>query len=213
VFEPVTCSTPFTHAQVLFDCAIEDWHGNGKMGGEMHLKASVLDHGVERPTIHNPTTGITLVVNTRTLDDRVWGRWGKQGLEKFHVRNSHASDSTGAGTRSKNDGAQGGQVARSKGTKAGRCVELPGVESIRTVDNLRQRLCNQFGKCVVLVWVPCDINGKPKLLGQASLARAITSNAAWNSAKNEVGLTVQVHVSLCLICVHHHFAPGGQFLA
>jgi hypothetical protein len=196
--------------QALFDSAIEDWHGSGKMGGEMHLKASGLNHGVERPTIRNPTTGITLVVNTKTLDDRVWGRWGKQGLETFHVRSSHASDSKGGSTRSKKGGTQGGQVATSKGAKASRCVELPGVESIRTVDNLRQRLCNEFGKCVVLVWVPCDLNGRPKLLGQDSLVRAITSNAAWNAAKNEVGLSVQVQVPLCIDMCPSPFCHGPQ---
>lgn len=163
------------HWQVLFDAVIDDWHGVGKLGGEMLLCAN--RRGLRKMS-GNASVGVgeqqmILSINTRTLDDKVWGRWGKNGLVMMPSRSKTEKDTSKA-------------AGEKHGSGQGGFLEMQGMESVRNVDELRQRLCDQFGKCVVLVWVPCDINGKLKNSGEDSLLRAITNNSAWNAAQNEV---------------------------
>ena len=142
------------HWQVIFDLVVDDWHSKGKLGGEMRLVAVNREpQSVRSSTSPVKLVGtgkydmpayfgeITLLVNTLTMDDKRFGRWGKNGPEKLKFRDARdmRNKKKDASVRKKNE----------------KVVVLRGMEKIERLDHLSQYLCNHFG--MVPLWNAFDV--------------------------------------------------------
>lgn len=163
--------------QALFDGVIDDWHKDGIMKSCVRMIAQpcvtptaysqceaigIIDAEINRPGNEANIAGgamntITLAVNTHTMNHKHWGMWTEKGPVGGKRQNQKGTDQS----CSKRASTENLDIDEDQ-KEAGKLVILDKIGADWSYGQLRRYLCERFGICVVLEYVPCDINGNPK---------------------------------------------------